>query len=141
MPIRHRRRVWASQFRRGVAAVEMAIVLPVLLLILIGMIESSRMLMVSQVLTNAAREGCRMGVINGRTTADVEARVNQILADARINGATIVTTPGAVQTTSLGDPVTVTITVDFQQVSWLASPFLYQNATLTGSATMSSERP
>ena len=42
---------------RGVAAVEFALVAPLFLLFLFGMIEFGRMVMVQQVLTNASREG------------------------------------------------------------------------------------
>lgn len=55
--------------RRGVAAVEMAIVLPILLLALVGIIEFGRAVMVQQIITNAAREGARRGV-SSQSTAD-----------------------------------------------------------------------
>jgi hypothetical protein len=35
----------------------------------------------------------------------------------------------------------VTLTIPFRQVTWLGTPFLFQNVSVTGSATMSSERP
>src|SRR5690349_14378991 len=48
---------------RGVAAVEMAIVLPIFVLLLIGMIEFGVILHDNLVLQNAAREGARVGAI------------------------------------------------------------------------------
>ncbi len=42
--------------RRGAAAVEFAIVAPVFFLLVFGMIEYGRMVMVQQVITNASRE-------------------------------------------------------------------------------------
>ena len=47
--------------RRGVAAVEMALVAPVLLLLLLGLWEVGRCVMVQNLLRNAAREGGRLG--------------------------------------------------------------------------------
>jgi hypothetical protein len=47
----------------GVAAIEFAIVLPVLLLLLIGIIEFSVILYDKAMITNAAREGARAGIV------------------------------------------------------------------------------
>lgn len=49
---------------RGAAAVEMAIILPLLLLIVIGTIEFGRVLNVQVSLTQAAREGARHAAIH-----------------------------------------------------------------------------
>jgi len=44
--------------RKGLAVVELAIIVPVLVFLTIGMIEIARGLMVTEVLSNAARKGC-----------------------------------------------------------------------------------
>ncbi|WP_416416623.1 TadE/TadG family type IV pilus assembly protein [Paenarthrobacter aromaticivorans] len=49
---------------RGAVAVEMAILLPLLLLILVGIIEFGRVLNVQVSLTQAAREGARYAAVN-----------------------------------------------------------------------------
>jgi Flp pilus assembly protein TadG len=55
---------------RGAAAVEFALVLPVLLLLVLGMLEFSRAYNVQISLTNAAREGARvMAIHNDPSTA------------------------------------------------------------------------
>jgi Flp pilus assembly protein TadG len=46
--------------RHGIAAVEVAVVLPVLVAILLGVWEVGRLLMVQNILDNAAREGARL---------------------------------------------------------------------------------
>jgi Flp pilus assembly protein TadG len=48
----------------GLAALEFAIVLPVLILILFGIIEFGLLLFNKQVITNASREGARSGIVN-----------------------------------------------------------------------------
>ena len=53
---------------RGAAAVEMAIVLPLLLLVVGGLVDFGRAYYINVVITNAAREGARM-VAMGYTTA------------------------------------------------------------------------
>jgi Flp pilus assembly protein TadG len=51
---------------RGAAAVEFALVLPILILLLFGIIEFSRVWNLKQTLTDAAREGTRIAVISER---------------------------------------------------------------------------
>jgi Flp pilus assembly protein TadG len=48
---------------RGASAIEFAIVLPLLLLIIFGTIEFGFLLYNKQVLTNASREGARAGIV------------------------------------------------------------------------------
>jgi Flp pilus assembly protein TadG len=59
---------------RGAAAVEFALVLPVLLLIVFGIIDFGRALNAQIVLTGAAREGVRLAAL-GYSDAAVQARV------------------------------------------------------------------
>ncbi len=47
--------------RRGAAAVEIAVLLPLLLIVLVGLIEVSLAIHESHAMTRAAREGCRIG--------------------------------------------------------------------------------
>ena len=51
------RRLSKRMTRRGTSAVEMALVAPVFLTLVVGIIEASRVGMVCQMLTTAAREG------------------------------------------------------------------------------------
>ncbi len=60
---------------RGAAAVEFALVVPLFLSLVFGIVEFGRAMMVGQLVTNAAREGARMAVINGATNSQVEAAV------------------------------------------------------------------
>ena len=59
---------------RGAAAVEMAIVLPMLLLVIGGLVDFGRAFYLNAVITNASREGARMVAMNydtGRATTRV----------------------------------------------------------------------
>src|SRR5947209_5954111 len=71
--------------RRGVSAVEFAIVLPFLGFLVMGIAEFGRALTARQVLNDAVRKGCRTGVLPNRTSAQITSDVNDILAD---NGIT-----------------------------------------------------
>lgn len=128
--------------RRGAAMVETAVVLPVFFLLVFGLIEISRLGMTSQLLSTAANAGCRVAVINGKTQADVNDTVQAILNSG---GITTYTFPEAKNTKDIekvekGEPIRVTISVPFRDVSWLSTPLFFGSAIITSSATHSSER-
>ena len=56
--------------RKGTAAVEFALVAPLLCIMILGMLEMGRALQVQQALTNAVREGCR-GYCDNPTTVQL----------------------------------------------------------------------
>lgn len=68
--------------RTGTTTLETAIVLPAFLIFVFGIIEFGHAQMVSNVLKSATRIGARLGTTEGVSTAEVEARVNEILATA-----------------------------------------------------------
>jgi Flp pilus assembly protein TadG len=65
--------------RRATAIVEFAVVLPLLLTLLMGIIEYGWIFMVRQTLTNAAREGCRIAVLNTATEDAVATRIREVM--------------------------------------------------------------
>ena len=88
--MRHRKR---SSHRGGAAVVEFAIVAPLLLMIVFGIIEFGRMIMVQQILTNASREGARRAIIEDATNDEVEELVSAYLSDASVSGADVTVEP------------------------------------------------
>jgi Flp pilus assembly protein TadG len=126
--------------RRGAAAVEFALVAPIFFLLVLGMVEFGRMVMVQQVLTNAAREGARVAVFDGATSDDVKAQVRNYLTAAHLPATDPVLDPVDPKTAGYGDPMKVTVQIPFSQVSWLPSPFLISGSTqLTASVVMRRE--
>lgn len=61
--------------RRGTTVVETALVLPVFLLFVLGLVELGHALMVKNVLRGACREAARLGSTEGNSTADVQELV------------------------------------------------------------------
>jgi Flp pilus assembly protein TadG len=125
--------------RRGAAAVEFAVVSPVLFLLIFGMIEYGRMVMVQQVITNAAREGARKGVLDGSTNSDVTTVVGNYLTSANISGATTTVTPTNPSNATYGGTVTVSVSVPYSKVSWLPHSFWLGSKTLTATSVMRRE--
>ncbi len=68
--------------RRGTALVEMAIVLPLLILLLLGIIEFGNIMFVRHNLVNAATQGARLGLLDGIDEDEVISQVKEVLADA-----------------------------------------------------------
>ncbi|TWT45958.1 TadE-like protein [Phycisphaerae bacterium RAS1] len=68
-----------KKLRRGAATVEMAIVTPLLLTMLFGIIEYGWVFTVKQGLTTAAREGARTAALPGSTDEDIQQRISAFL--------------------------------------------------------------
>ena len=112
---------------------------PVFFLLVFGIIEYGRMVMVQQLITNATREGARRGVLDGATTTEVSTVVNNYLASGGIKGATVTVSPNPPSTAAYGESVTVTVGVPFNKVSWLPKPMFLGNKTLTARSIMRRE--
>jgi Flp pilus assembly protein TadG len=125
--------------RRGAAVVEFAVVAPVFITLVFGMIEYGRMVMVQQLLVNAAREGARVAILDGSTTAATQSTVTTYLSNASVSGVTVTVSPNPPSSATYGAPVTVTVTVPFSQVSWIPTPMFLSGKTLTATSVMRRE--
>lgn len=139
-----------SNNRVGTAIVETAFMMPILLGVTFGAVEFGRALMVSNLITNAAREANRMSIVRGVTTAEVKAvAIDHVL---RTVGTTITTSAVTVTVTphpgnpnpnnetanaSTRDLVEVQVDVDYDDVGYF---FRYlAGATLKGNSAMRHE--
>lgn len=97
--------------KEGAAAVEFAIVLNVLLLLLMGMIDFGHAWFLKQVITNASREGARAGVVYPHPLNEVQPRVITAVASHLPAGMVTDNPPVIIPGTGLtGDPLKVTVT-------------------------------
>jgi Flp pilus assembly protein TadG len=98
---------------RGAVAAEFALLLPVLLTILFGIIEFGMIMYSREVVTNAAREGARAGITQGPpklTTGQIIAIADNYLTNTGINPANVTfTVTGA----GLINPNTLTVTATY----------------------------
>jgi Flp pilus assembly protein TadG len=128
----------------GAELIEMAIVLPLLLLLIMGMVDFGFLFQRYVVLTNAAAEGARVASLPGYSAADVTARVAAYAANGGVPGTVntataAVTLPGANGGSWPGTEVTVTHVYTYQYVGPIAALFgggIGGNVTITSRATM-----
>jgi Flp pilus assembly protein TadG len=128
--------------RQGAAVVEFAIIAPLFFMLVFGMIEFGRAIMVKQILTNASREGARVAVLDSTTptASQVTNLVTTYLSNAGISGATVTMDPTEPTSAGYGAPVTVTVQIPFNRVSWLPAPwFLTGSTNLRASTVMRRE--
>jgi Flp pilus assembly protein TadG len=125
---RTNRAAGTSNRQRGAAMVEMAIVLPLLLLLVFGIIEFGRLYNAQVTLTHAAREGIRDYVIyKDETQAENVAR-NAVSSDFDPAPMTFDTSA-----CDPGQPATMTITYPFE----MRIPYLGDNViTITTNGVM-----
>lgn len=69
---------------RGSVLLEMALTLPLLLLVTVAIFELGRAYQTQQIITNAAREGARLAVLPDASTANIETRVRQYLTQGQL---------------------------------------------------------
>ena len=121
--------------------VEFAIVAPLFFLLVFGMIEYGRMVMVQQVITNASREGARRAVLDGATTGEVRNKVNDYLESAGITASDeyISVSPDPPTNAGYREPVEVSVTVPFSEVSWIPAPMFLDGVDLSATTVMSRE--
>jgi Flp pilus assembly protein TadG len=104
----------------------------------VGFIEFGRALMVQQVLINASRVGARQASTTGATLTEVQTAVEDYAAALAVPGVDVDVTPNPADADP-GDPITVTTSVAFDEVSWMASPWFLGGKTLDASSEMRKE--
>lgn len=128
--------------RRAASAVEFAVVAPVLFAIVLGIIEVGRGIMAVHMLNNAARAGCRAGVIEGRATSDISTAVTNILTAQGITaeGVSVQVNDSSADasTAQAGDEITVKVSVPAGKITWVPGG-TYLCGSLTGQYTLRRE--
>ena len=130
------------RYCRGVMLVEAALMLPLLMTLTFAIFEYGWIFIKSQELRNTASIGARIGSlapeIEGESmTAKAQARVNAMLSDYGISGASVTYDPPSFDDVERGDLVRVAITVayDGADLQLVGFPLIPVPANLTAEAT------
>lgn len=102
---------------RGAAIIEFALVLPLFLVLLFGLVEFSLVLYYKGLITHASREGARRGAVYAMprlTGFQIQTWVQDYLTDVGVTAPVTVTVTGAGGST--GNPLTVKVDLTYQYV-------------------------
>jgi Flp pilus assembly protein TadG len=133
----------SSQKRFGAVAVEFAIVSPIMFLLVMGIIELARVYMVSELITEAARKGCRAAIIEGSSSTQIKAAATNCLAIVGISAETVNISVNDApldsvdpQSMPINTEITVVVKVPVSSVSWVPFPAYTGSRTLSGQFTL-----
>jgi len=127
---------------RGSSLIEVALTLPLLLLVTAGIFEFGRAYQVQQVLTNAVREGARVAVLPNQPSGTAETRTRLYLVGGQLPAAADATISVTATTISIGgittpgSKVTVNYPFSFMVLQPIAR-LVVSNSNLGSALTMS----
>jgi Flp pilus assembly protein TadG len=117
--------------RSGTAAVELAVVSPMVIALLVGLLTVGRIVQMTEIVSNAAREGARRASTGLNTYADVQTTVTNYLTNAGITNQTGLSitvydgTSGPTFDPSTAvclDQLTVTVTLPYANIQLVPLP-------------------
>jgi Flp pilus assembly protein TadG len=116
----------------GQAVVEMALLLPSLLLIILGILDLGRAVYMRTTLSGAVREGCRVAIVSTKTDTQIRLAVQNAAVGVTIPSGSI-TIAGS---RASGGVVAVSATVIFHPLTPLITQIAGDSITLSASARM-----
>lgn len=125
-----------SHKNRGQALVEMALVIPILILLVFGMMDFGRVFNAYLVTTQASREGARSAVLN-KTDSEILDAVTAAGKTIDLVPADVTVTPAYPRTR--GVPVTVTVTKNIPILTPKLSQFINTTYTVSSQTVMRME--
>ena len=138
---------------RGVALVEFALVAPLLLILLFGMLDFGRTFNYWIDATHLANEGARWAVVNKNpaSSGTLQAYIQQQADTNELRNGGSTSVPGGLEvcisfpsgTSTVGSPVKVTASVDYNWMPFLSDRALggLASTTVSSSSTMRLEAP
>jgi Flp pilus assembly protein TadG len=115
--LKNNSRASVRRFRSGNAVLDMALIMPLLIMLTFGAVEYGFALYIKHTLQAAAREGARAAVVAGATATDVQTAVDSAMSAAGFAQAKYTRpptiAPAAWTTAAAGTTITVTV-----QTTW-----------------------
>ena len=128
---------------RGVSVVEFSFVAPVLFIMIFAIMEFSRILMVQNTVSDAARHAARHASLAATQSASVvESSLRARVADSVPTGTemTVTVTPSNLTTLKSGDEVSVRVSLNHGDASWVPANLFRISGTARISAESRMER-
>jgi Flp pilus assembly protein TadG len=120
---------------RGSSVVELALALPILVLLVFGSLDLGRAVYIRTSLANAARDAARFGSIDPQNTSCIEAAARRNISLTSLGAGDVsVTRPSTID---LGQPITVSVQSVYRPLSPLIANVVgATRLTLRAAATM-----
>ena len=142
-----RRRLFLKHGRRGAAAVEFAVVAPLFLLLLAGIIEFGQAFRIQHTLSSACRRGARASVVASATTSQVRQKVETYCVQASGVSEGDVTIEIAVNGDASaelslaeeGDEISVAVSMPFSKAGVRFYANMLSNSKLSSTITLEHE--
>jgi Flp pilus assembly protein TadG len=128
--------------RHGALTVEMALVVPVLLVLILGIMQVGYAFMVQHALQDVARQGCRMAALRTRSQSAVTTAIQDQLRLEGVNVSKTTTnilvnnTVQDISTAQAGDEIRVQICMGLADVALFPGFFSNFTGTVQGNVTM-----
>jgi Flp pilus assembly protein TadG len=132
--------------RRGIAAIELAVLITLLAFLVLGMYEVSRGIRAKVVVSDAARAGCRAAILPGSSNSSVTNVLSSILSDNGLNPSNVQVTVKVndvvadASTAQQNDKVAVTVAYPIAQVFLTGNLYLSRQANFTETIVMMRQR-
>jgi Flp pilus assembly protein TadG len=127
-----------DRYRRGAAVVELAVSLPIIMVVLFGILEISNSVALRKSLVVAAYEGSLVAILPGATASDVQSVVTQVVSDRGVNIAQINVTPSDLVAAPKGSLITIDVVAEYDD-NCLVFSGLFNSVPLHGTATFVKE--
>lgn len=118
--------------QKGQALVEFAIILPLLLMLVMGILQFGMMLNVYLAIENASREGARAGIV-GSSDAEIQQLIISTSPSLDPENLTVTITPDETNRSS-GDTITVKVTYNYKLIVPIISR-LFNNEVILNEQT------
>jgi Flp pilus assembly protein TadG len=120
--------------QKGQSLVEFAIILPIILLLLMGIVEFGMMLNSYLTIQNVAREGSRLGIVGG-SDVEIDTLIRNISPNLTPADLTVDITP-AEDSRNSGETLTVSITYNYHMTVPIISALFNNVIVLRSQSSM-----
>lgn len=119
--------------RRGALTVEMALTVPILLVLVFALMQFAYLNLLRNTMTNACFEAARKAIAPGSQPADAELEARRLLRPLGVNNLTVSVTPTVIRDDT--PDVTVDLKLDLSSIPflsdrWISSRLLQRSCTL-----------
>lgn len=121
--------------KRGQALVELALILPILILLIMGTMEFGRIFHSYLLITNASREGARVGIV-GASNDVIKNNVKDVAVSLGLTDSQISITPVDQSSRTRGAPLTIKVDYSVSLITPVLDAIVPNPFPLTASTTM-----